>query len=70
MMKMLSFCLLLSKMSLFLLKRRFVEYLLSQLVLTNRAALGVSMTIKFTETLTFAIAKGALLTKLITFFLA
>src|SRR6266540_6005247 len=66
----LSFCPLLSKTSLFLLKRRSAEYLLNQSVSTNKAALGASMTIRSTGTLTSAMAKGASRTKLSTFFLA
>src|SRR6266540_2196044 len=69
-MGMLSFCPLLSKTSLFLLKRRSAEYLLNQSVPTNKAALGASITIRSTGTLASAIAKGAPQTKLITFFLA
>src|SRR6266540_687021 len=66
----LSFCPLLLKISLFLLKRRSAKYLLNQSVLTNKAALGVSMTMRFTGTLASAMAKGASRTKPITFFLA
>src|SRR6266511_694179 len=66
----LSFCPLLSKTSLFLLKRRSAEYLLNQSVPTNKAALGVSMTIRSIGTLASAMAKGAPRTKLITFLLA
>src|SRR6266511_2622551 len=66
----LSFCPLLLKTSLFLLKRRSAEYLLNQSVPTNKAALGVSITIRSTGTLTSAMAKGASRTKPITFFLA
>src|SRR6266498_2379791 len=66
----LSFCPLLSKTSLFLLKRRSAEYLLNQSVPTNKAALGASMTIRSIRTLVSAIAKGAPQTKPITFFLA
>ena len=66
----LSFCPLLSKTSLFLLKRRSAEYLLNQSVPTNKAALGASMTIRSTGTLASAMAKGAPQTKPITFFLA
>src|SRR6266542_4130902 len=66
----LSFCPLLSKTSLFLLKRRSAEYFLNQSVPTNKAALGASMTIRSTGTLASAMAKGAPRTKPITFFLA
>src|SRR6266542_4146234 len=66
----LSFCPLLSRTSLFLLKRRSAEYLLSQLVPTNKAARGASMTMRSTGTLASAMAKGAPRTKPITFFLA
>src|SRR6266540_3619704 len=66
----LNFCPLLSKTSLFLLKRRSAEYLLNQSVPTNKAALGASMTIRSTGTLTSAMAKGASRTKSSTFFLA
>src|SRR6266542_3253114 len=66
----LSFCPLLSKTSLFLLKRRSAEYLLNQLVPTNKAALGASMTIRSTGTLASAMAKEAPRMKPITFFLA
>src|SRR6266542_3011989 len=66
----LSFYPLLSKTSLFLLKRRSAEYLLNQSVPTSRAALGVSMTIRSTGTLASAMIKGASQTKPITFFLA
>src|SRR6266542_5314777 len=69
-MGMLSFCPLLSKTRLFLLKRRSAEYLLNQSVLTNKAALNASMTIRSTETLASAMTKGAPQTKPITFFLA
>src|SRR6266542_409116 len=58
-MGMLSFCPLLSKTSLFLLKRRSAEYLLSQSMPTNRTALGVSMTMRSTGTLTLTMTKGA-----------
>src|SRR6266498_1384166 len=66
----LSFCPLLLKTSFFLLKRRSAEYLLNQSVPTNNAALGASMTMRSTRTLTSAIAKGAPRTKPSTFFLA
>ena len=67
---MLSFCPLLLKTSLFLLKRRSAEYLLNQSVPTSRAALDASITIRSTGTLTSAMAKGAPRTKPSTFFLA
>src|SRR6266498_1033433 len=66
----LSFCPLLSKTSLFLLKRRSAEYLLNQSVPTSKAALGASMTIRSIRTLASAMAKRASRTKLITFLLA
>src|SRR6266540_4994519 len=66
----LNFCPLLSKTSLFLLKRRSAEYLLNQSVPTNKAALGASMIIRSTGTLASAMAKGAPRTKPSTFFLA
>src|SRR6266511_6306660 len=66
---MLSFCPLLSKTSLFLLKRRSAEYLLNQSVPTNKAALGASMTMRSIGTLVSAMAKRAPQMKLITFFL-
>ena len=66
----LSFCPLFSKTSLFLLKSKSAEYLLNQSVPTNKAALGASMTMRSIGTLTSAMAKGAPLTKPITFFLA
>src|SRR6266498_2540874 len=55
----LSFCPLLSKTSLFLLKRRSAEYLFNQSVPTNNAVLGAFMTIRSTGTLASAMAKGA-----------
>src|SRR6266498_1376145 len=66
----LSFCPLLSKTSLFLLKRKSAEYLLNQSVPTSKAALGASMTMRSTETLASAMVKRALQTKPITFLLA
>ena len=66
----LNFCLLFSKTSLFLLKKRFIEYFLNQSVPTNKAALDVYMTISSTGTLTSVIVRGVLLIKPITFFLA
>src|SRR6266540_3712212 len=66
----LSFCPLLLKTSLFLLKRRSAEYLLNQSVPTSKAALDASMTMRSTGTLASAIAKRASQMKLITFFLA
>ena len=66
----LSFCPLLLKTSLFLLKRRSAEYLFNQSVPTSKAVLDASITIRSTGTLVSAMAKRALQTKLITFFLA
>ena len=66
----LNFCLLLSKTSLFLLKKRFAEYLLNQSVPTNRITLGASMNMKSTGILVSAMTKGAPHIKLITFLLA
>ena len=66
----LSFCPLLSKTSLFLLKRRSAEYLLNQSVPINKAALGASMIMRLTGTLTSAMVRGAFRMKPITFFLA
>ncbi len=69
-MDVLSFCLLLSKISFFLLKRRSTEYLLSQSVPTNKTAFGASMIMRSTSTLESAMAREAPHTKPITFFLA
>src|SRR6266511_5480196 len=69
-MDVLSFCPLLSKTSLFLLKRRSAEYLLNQSVPTNKAALGASMTMRSIGTLASAMARRAPQMKLITFLLA
>ncbi len=66
----LNFYSLFSKTSLFLLKRRFAEYLLSQSVPTNKAALDASITIRSIGTLILIMAKKALQTKPIIFFLA
>src|SRR6266542_2814336 len=65
----LSFCPLLSKTSLFLLKRRSAKYLLNQSVPTNKAALGVSMTMRSIGTLASAMVKEASQMTSITFFL-
>src|SRR6266542_4280457 len=66
----LSFCPLLLKTSLFLLKRRSAEYLFNQSVPTNKAALGASITMRSTGTLASAMAKGASRTKPSTVLLA
>src|SRR6266498_5189732 len=55
----LSFCPLLSKISLFLLKKRSAEYLLNQSVPTNRAALGASIIMRSTGTLVLTMARGS-----------
>ena len=66
----LSFCPLLLKTNLFLLKRRSAEYFLNQSVPTNKAALDASMIMRSTETLASAMTNRAPQTKPITFFLA
>src|SRR6266511_729377 len=56
----LSFCPLLSKTSFFLLKRKSTEYLLNQLVPTNRTVLGTFITIRSIRTLASTMTRGLL----------